>query len=146
MNMFLTAGQKPDYLHQSQCLKLRGEEQTLHRRRFLKCHPSAVGAFKNGASTEIIRMQVTHLASLLFPEVFFTQVVCYVQHWSLLGTQLIIITNKEERNSFLIVIFLSGHQYFIYHIHGDHSPRLEPLGNLSSVLPEALFPHSQKLP
>lgn len=89
---------------------------------------------------------MTQLASLLSPEVFFTKVFCYVQHWSLLGTQLIIITNKEERNSLIIVIFLSGHQYFIYHIHGDHSPRLEPLVNLPSFLPEALFPHSQKLP
>lgn len=56
MNMFLTAGYKPDYVHQSQCLKLCGGQHTLHRKRCLKCHPSAVVACKSGASTEITRV------------------------------------------------------------------------------------------
>lgn len=81
-----------------------------------------------------------------FPSVFFTYVVCYVQYWSLLGTQLIIVSVIKKNavhwslsSTFLVtsILFVT---YVVFTAQGwSHLW-------LSSFLPKPLTPHSQYLP
>lgn len=58
--------------------------------------------------------------------------VCNLQYYSLLGGGNPTSNNnwkkkKEECTVLILIICLSRGQYFIYHVHGDHTSRLELL-------------------